>query len=81
MQQPDDVGRAGEQVVDELAAGRLLRPHQGAAGELVALGQRGDDVVDGVQHHLAGHDHASGSLGGARATGGRWRHSRQAADR
>ena len=64
-QQAADVGGAGEQVVDELAAVGLLAPHELATGELVALGQGGDGVVGGPQDDLTGGHHAPGVLLGA----------------
>ncbi len=61
---------AEQQVVDEFAAGAGLRRDQIPARQLIALGQDGDDVVGGAQHHLAGPTTAVGS-GGSRNLGQR----------
>lgn len=57
---------AGQQVVDELAAHGLLTAHHGAPGGDVTLGKRGDGIVAGAQHSMAGRPDGAGVLDGDR---------------
>ena len=60
------VAAAAEQVLDELAAGRLLAPHDLTQACLIAVGQRGGGIVRCVKQPLADlRYHGNGGIGGS----------------
>ena len=63
-QQASRVGGAGQQIVDELAAHRLLAAHHGTAGGGISLGQCSHGVVARAQHALPGGSNGAGVLTG-----------------